>query len=192
MRSRDGAHWSPREDIYSAASLSSVDAVSNLLSPAIEQCGSVWVCYDVIKTGSALVLPPQPGQDEGVVFRRHDKTPNGSFGEYSLDQMVQFANYPWGEEHDPWHLDVCRFGNMWLMLLNTGADGTAGANRLYLAYSRDGWNFTVVHHPLFASDTYRSSIVPKGIEGNHLVLWVYQAANADGTINLYELKLEVK
>ena len=191
-KSRDGVNWSARQDIYSAASLSSVDTGNLLLSPAFMQNGSSWLCFDAIRTSpTGLIIPPQKNQTYTFVFRRDDIKPNGSYGEYDPSQIINFTNMPWGEAYDVWHLDVCKFGNLWALLLNVGTDNASGADRLYVAYSTDGWNFTVEETALQATNTYRSSIVPKGEADGVVSFWVYQSA-LDGTTNLYELKTRIK
>lgn len=191
-KSRDGVNWSARKDIYSAASLSSVDTGNLLLSPAFLQHGASWLCFDAIRTSpTGLVIPPQKNQTYTFVFRRDDIKPDGSYGEYDPSQIVNFTNMPWGEPNDIWHLDACKFGNLWVLLLNVGPDNSSGAAQLYVAYSTDGWNFTVDETVLFAGNSYRSSIVPKGEADGMLSFWVYHSA-LDGTTNLYELKSRIQ
>lgn len=191
-KSRDGVNWSARKDIYSTASLSSVDTTNLLLSPAFLQNGGSWLCFDAVRTSpTGLVIPPQKNQTYTFVFRRDDTKPDGSYGEYGTSQIINFTNMPWGEPNDVWHLDACKFGNLWVLLLNVGPDNSSGAAMLYVAYSTDGWNFTVDETVLFANNSYRSSIVPKGEADGVLTFLVYQSA-LDGTTNLYELKSRIK
>ena len=188
-KSRDGVIWYPTVQLYTTVSLVSVDKDNLVLSPTYIKDGNIYNEYVVVRSsGTGLSIPPQKNQSETFVFRRLSKSLT-SFGEYDLTQIVNFNSRPWGAGSDPWHLNMCKIGNLWVMLLCTGPVGVSSGGTMYLSYSKDGWNFDVLEAPLFSHGTYRSAIVPISVVGNNVDFYVYQAGIEWGRISLYRLTL---
>ena len=75
-------------------------------------------------------------------------------------ELVKINNRPWGEGQDPWHIEVKKVNNIWLMLVTTTNHGGYGSGgRLFMGYSLDGLNFTFNNSPICNANggTYKSS-----------------------------------
>ena len=128
-------------------------------------------------------------QTTGFVMRRTDSSPTGNFGDYSENNICKFSNRPWGIENDPWHIDVCKYDSNFFMLICAGLVGKSNGDAIYLAYSKDGINFKVIEKPLFASDTYKSALVPISSDKDQVKFKLYRSVKTKGTIELYDLTL---
>ena len=188
-KSKDGVNWSDAELIYST-NTEGVDVNSGLMSPAFINDKSHWEVYDVV-TKTVTNTYESTQNTNRAVMRRFGTSPK-NFENYSNDGVVNFDSRPWGVGMSVWHLDACKIGNTYFLLLNCGTNDQAIADKLYLAYSGDGWNFNVIPTALFNSVTYRSCMIPKTSKDGKLCFWIYQSERLQGNVNLYELKLDYK
>jgi len=192
--SRDGTTWSSPIDLWTANSLANVGTENLLLSPTFVKYGARWTCFDVIASSDvagSLLLPAQGNQTSRFVMRRDALEPDGPWGDYGTDQVVHFTNRPWGTEYDPWHINVERVGDIFLMLVSTGPEGVSSSSGLWLAWSVDGWNFTVLEEPLFSAATYRSALVVEDAAAQEITCRLYRARTDNGRIDHHKLTLEI-
>lgn len=185
-RSIDGVNWSARTLVESTDSLTSVDDDNLLASPVFFDIGDSYAEYVVLRSSeTGLAIPPQKNQENEFIFRKTSESLDSGYGEYSTAQVVNLFSAPWGEGFDPWHLDIRKAGNTYLMLINV--DGQT----IWLGYSSDGINFKVVPTALFSSHTYRSAIVPIVITDEEITCKVYRADTVTGSIDLYDVVITI-
>ncbi|WP_313262051.1 hypothetical protein [Sphingobacterium multivorum] len=190
--SDDGINWSSRNFLYGTNSsfISGIDDFSVIASQSFIEDNGKFVCYEVAYSSEKNPYLPYGNQTKAFVFRREDENPNGSFGNFNSSKICSFENRPWGENNDPWHLEVVKFGGKYFMLLNVGLVGKSNGDSLWLAYSSDGKKFSVIDEALFLRDTYKSSMVPVYQDNKVLKFRVYQSKKKDGSINAYSLELK--
>ena len=190
-RTRDGVNWSDRVVVNkNGGALSSANL---LLSPAIHRDGTKWVVYDLLRSDSrGLVFPVKESSTKTHVFRRTINNPSDEFGAYNESQIVNYSPRLWGADTDPWHIDSIKVGNMYFHLLAVGDVDFHMSKKLYLAWSTDGWNFTVLPRlETGAVDDYRSSITATKVGGGLVELKLVNA-KLDGTMKLHNLIIGVK
>lgn len=187
-RSRDGVRWSDRIMIYNS-NTDGGGADSGILSPAIYKSGTKWQMIDVLQDGKSIEFTTDYGNG---VFRRSANEVIGKYEGYNTDKLVRYNPKQWGDTQQVWHIDALMVGNMHLHLVAVGDRGASMSSELYLAWSQDGWNFKVLPKlDINASNAYRSSLSVKDIGGSD-VIFDLLLARTDGTIDLYELTLEIK
>ena len=185
----DGINWSNRKLLYSTTTSKGLDRESMIVSPAFVKDNDKFVCYDVVYSTTTNPINSAGNQTTGFVMRRTDSSPTGNFGDYSENNICKFSNRPWGIENDPWHIDVCKYDSNFFMLICAGLVGKSNGDAIYLAYSKDGINFKVIEKPLFASDTYKSALVPISSDKDQVKFKLYRSVKTKGTIELYDLTL---
>lgn len=173
-KSFDGINWTPKEMVanWSATGL-------DVISPSILQSESDYFCYGVC-TGETT-----PGSYYTQYCIRRTSSKN-QFS-FLIDRnkgydLINIKGRPWGEKQEPWHTDVQKIGNIWLILVATTDNGKFGANsRLFLGYSADGLNFSFEDKPICNSiGTYKSGFVPTYDRLNKRIkiqLWRSASAN---------------
>lgn len=191
-KSRDGVNWSDATLCYSTSD-PELSADNQIVSPAFIKEGSYWHVYDVIVKSQTGGISPvgnsTNNQTNKFISRRISFLPEKDYEPYSLNKIINFKNRPWGLANDTWHLDAQKFGNTTFLLLSVGASEGSLSDTLWLAYSGDGWNFTVFETPLMASLNYRSCMVFKESTDDTIKLDVY-AGNTQGIIQLQSLTIK--
>jgi hypothetical protein len=74
--------------------------------------------------------------------------------------LVRVSGRPWGYEQEPWHIEVKKIKNLWLMLVSTtNLDAYGSGGRLFFGYSTDGLTFVFNSKPICSinGSTYKSS-----------------------------------
>lgn len=196
-RSRNGVDWSERKVIFNTdTSLS--DTYNRTLSPVWYKHGDgMWACVDVLWPSPDAVDWPSEVKDLSQVFKRTSSTliaPMDASGYQDYDPSSQMLNYINREDFGsdtPWHIDEVKIGALHVQLINTGSIGADGGKGLQLAWSLDGWNYTLL--PKFSVDGakfYRSCLVPVAVSDRSLTLLVY-IGHTDGNMSLEEITLEI-
>lgn len=169
LKSNDGVHWSPKELVCTWP----VEGI-DVIAPSVIKDGNLFRCYGV-STGEAVqgnyysnYAVRQMVSDNPVTGFRPVKDT-----EYKI---VGINGRPWGMFQDPWHLEVQKLNDLWLILITTTNHGGYGSGgRLFLGYSKDGINFTFGSKPLAnITGTYKSSFYPTFdpvTKKIHIVLW---------------------
>lgn len=172
-KSLDGVNWSPK--VLVAYWSSTIDVIA----PSIINELDNYKCYGVC-TGETT-----PGSYYTQCCIRRTSSEN----EFSfiIDRakgydLINIPGRPWGNKQDPWHIDVQKIGNVWLMLVTTTNIGEYGSNgRLFLGYSLDGINFNFNDSPICnLTGTYKSGFVPTYDRENKRIkiqLWRAMIAN---------------
>ncbi|MEJ5055260.1 hypothetical protein [Sphingobacterium sp. MYb382] len=71
---------------------------------------------------------------------------------------INVKNRPWGSGQDPWHLEVRKVGQLWMMLVTSTRHGGYGSSgSLYLGYSLNGIDFEFGNALGDIVGTYKSS-----------------------------------
>lgn len=184
-RSRNGIDWSELNLMYHTTG---IGESIGIMSPAVINAENMWHIYDVVDANKSGYIFNGENQTDRVVMRRTSNDLSSGWG-YTQDNVVNFKNRPWGESQDPWHLDAHKIGNLWILIINTGKVGSNTANDLYVAYSGDGWDFTVCQTPLSTGGRYRSCVVPKSNSSDNLEFILFENLKSDGSTNLKKFKL---
>lgn len=185
-KSRDGLNWSPRIDVK-ATGTGDTNNQHTPLSPAIHRVGAGWAWYDCIKATGSLPIPAQTGSSRIHAVRRSGRFVDGDFGPYDVSQVVNYLPRRWPVESDPWHMDAIEVSGLYLHLVNDRSNGSADN---YLAYSSDGWNFTVLPKLALPGKSYRSCIHVEYVEGNAITLGVV-IGFLTGRFSYYTMQIEV-
>lgn len=185
--SSDGVNWSDKKLVYSTDS-NGANNNSLLLSPSFLKVNDNWMVYDVIASTDALKIDEGYGnQTKRFVSFRQSNSFNGDFENFSIKNICKFSNRPWGNDRDPWHLEVLYSDSkIYIMLLDVGYSNQNYGDTLYLAYSKDGKNFTVIEKPII-NESYKSTFFLKQQNSKMLKFWLYQSKPSNGSINLYEM-----
>ncbi|OCH31882.1 hypothetical protein A6E13_16190, partial [Aliivibrio fischeri] len=197
-KSRDGINWSEREIIFHTDT-SIADSYNRTLSPTWYKHGDgTWACVDILWPSPDALNWPSETKDLSQVFKRTNSllnAPLSSIGYQDYDPSTQMLNYinrdAFGNE-TPWHIDEVKVGALHIQLINTGYIGADGGKGLQLAWSVDGWNYTLL--PKFKIEGalfYRSCLVPMAVSDKSITLLVY-IGKTDGNISLEEIILEIK
>jgi len=102
-----------------------------------------------------------------------------------------FTNTPWAGTQGVWHVDIEYVGGVYIALINTGAINSSGGDELWIAYSVDGLNYTVVTSKVGPSNTnYRSTFVPVRLADNRFEVLVW-AAQTNGVVSVWHVVLDV-
>jgi hypothetical protein len=173
-KSFDGVNWTPKELVASWPT-SGIDVIA----PSVLKNGNDYYCYGVCN-GEAI---------QGSYYTQYciRRTVSKSELKFTIDrnkgyELINIEGRPWGNKQEPWHTDVQKIGNIWLILVATTDNGQYGANsRLFLGYSLDGLNFSFNDKPLCNSiGTYKSGFVPTYDRQNKrmiIQLWRTSLAN---------------
>lgn len=187
-KSRDGVNWSPREIILNGNDQEFSAFFGSFLSPSFFQSPKgMWQKY-VVATGPNIDWPDTDYGGIRRVMRWVSNAPN-TLEALEESQTVRYHDFTWAETDAPWHIDACQVGNLTFHLINTSPRGTSSGQRLYLAYSSDGWNFHVLPQ-ILGNGMYRSTVAPLSATQDHIELAMI-AARTNGTMDLYKLTLEV-
>ncbi|MDI6049231.1 hypothetical protein QLS31_05270 [Flavobacterium sp. XS2P24] len=172
-KSSDGVNWTPKELVASWSS--GIDVIA----PSIVKNEKKYYCYGVC-VSEAL---------SGSYYTQYCIRRAVSENElgFTIDRnkgydLINIEGRPWGIKQEPWHTDVQKIGNVWLMLVTTTDNGQYGANgALFMGYSLDGKNFSFNNKPICNSiGTYKSGFVPTYDRQNKRIkiqLWRAQVAN---------------
>jgi hypothetical protein len=173
-KSLDGVNWTPKELVASWPT-SGIDVIA----PSVLKIEKDYYCYGVC-TGETT-----PGSYYTQYCIR--RSVSASELSFTIDrnkgyELINIEGRPWGEKQEPWHTDVQKIGNVWLILVATTDNGKYGANsRLFWGYSLDGVNFSFNDKPICNSiGTYKSGFVPSYDRHNKKIkiqLWRTQVAN---------------
>lgn len=173
-KSLDGVNWSPKELVASWPA-SGIDVIA----PSILKHNDNYYCYGVC-TGEAT-----PGSYYTQYCIR--RAVSASELNFTIDrnfgyELINIEGRPWGNKQEPWHTDVQKIGNLWLMLVTTTDNGQYGSSgRLFLGYSLDGVNFSFNDKPISNSiGTYKSGFVPTYDRKNKRIriqMWRAQVSN---------------
>jgi hypothetical protein len=173
-KSSDGVNWSPKELIANWPT-TGIDVIA----PSIIKSDNHYYCYGVC-TGETT-----PGSYyTQYCIRRAVSESEVSF---TIDRskgygLINIEGRPWGNKQEPWHIDVQKIGNIWLMLVTTTDNGQYGSSgSLFLGYSLNGIDFSFNDKPICSSvGTYKSGFVPTYDRTNKRMrfqLWRTQVAN---------------
>lgn len=187
-KSKDGVNWSNRTFVYSTTT-SCNDKDIGLMSPAITQNGTIFHKYELVDGNVSGLILTGENQTQRVVVHTTSKDLVSGFSNINQDAVVNFKNRPWGTTKDVWHLDACKFGNTYFLLLNVAPIGQQTGEDLYLAYSGDGWNFKIIETPIFLSQRYRSSLTPF-YENGKFGFMVLESLKTDGSLKLKKITLK--
>ncbi len=173
-KSSDGVNWTPKELVASWPT-TGIDVIA----PSILKDENSYYCYGVCN-GETV-----PGSYYTQYAIR--RTASASERKFVVDrnkayELINIAGRPWGEKQEPWHTDVQKIGNVWLMLVTTTDNGQYGSSgRLFLGYSLNGTDFYFNDKPICNSvGTYKSGFVPTYDRQNKRIkfqLWRTQTAN---------------
>lgn len=147
----DGVHWSEKKVITTWNYLG-----IDLIAPAILKESNRYFCYGVC-TGETT-----PGAYyTNYAIRRSEVS---SFDDVKVDrdkgyQLVNIATRPWGENEEPWHIEVKKFREKWYMMVSTTYNNQYGnGGRLFFGFSNDGISFTFGAKPICPlTNCYKSS-----------------------------------
>ena len=150
--STDGVNWDKKEKVCEWPA-STIDVIS----PSVVKDKNLYYCYGISNYETS------PGNYyNSICIRRmiSDHPINGFDADRNKGyDVVKINNRPWGSNQDPWHLEVKKVNNIWLMLVTTtNHNGYGSGGRLFMGYSLDGTNFTFNTAPICnATSTYKSS-----------------------------------
>ncbi|WPO79087.1 hypothetical protein [Flavobacterium sp. KACC 22761] len=173
-KSSDGVNWTPKE-IVASWPTTGIDVIA----PSILRDQDAYYCYGVCNGETT------PGSYYTQYAIR--RTASASERKFIIDrnkayELINILGRPWGEKQEPWHIDVQKMGNVWLMLVTTTDNGQYGSSgRLFLGYSFNGTDFNFDNKPICNSvGTYKSAFVPTYDRQNKRIkfqLWRTQTAN---------------
>ncbi len=146
---QDGVTWSSKELVYQTGTI----GAAKLLSPAVIWDGTnynIWVV------------------DNGVIT--YYTAPGSSIGTWTKVRTYSLSFSDGGTAVNPWHLDVIKDGNTYIMIVMTMNGDAAGRNRIYSLFvttSQDNESYGTPSRILGGSDNwdnciYRSTIVKVG------------------------------
>ena len=179
----DGIHWSEKQKIC--------DWISNkvdVISPSVLKENGLYYCYGV----SNYETTPGNYFNNICIRRMISNDPVKGFNpdrENGYEQ-VKITNRPWGTNQDPWHLEVRKVKNIWIMLVTTTNHfGYGSGGRLFMGYSTDGMTFVFANKPIstFSGTTYKSSfIVSIDAKTNSLKIELWRAMMSFGWSVFYD------
>ena len=187
-KSRDGVNWSNAVIVKSIGD-ADIEIGSAIVSPAIVNNNGAWSYFDIAYSKAAHPYTADNAQTGKFTFRMIGNSPYNFEGR-DANKIVRFDSRPWGANYEPWHIDVKKYGNLYVMLICAGLNNQSHGDALYLAISGDGWNWNCLPNTLFNNNTYRSSIILKDFNNDILTFWIYRGRKDDGKIELHELKLK--
>lgn len=174
-RSRDGVTWSDRTLVISSATQ---------VSPVVHKSGAAHIYYDV-------VLNPFGANTRGIQRLVSYAGPVSGYDARSAQNYITLDSAPWGASDGPWHLDVEKVGNVYLALINSGPLSGSGGTKLWLAWSLDGWAWSVINQQLAPTGQYRSCITPVGYGDGYIDLIMYACATGTGVVSPYSIRLVI-
>lgn len=169
VKSIDGIHWSEKELVCEWPGTG-----MDVIAPSVIKDESGYQCYGIC-TGEEA-----PGLYYNTIAIRRMLSADPVKGFRPVKgpdyEIVNIDGRPWGDQQDPWHIEVQKVNNLWMMLVTTTNHGGYGAGgRLFLGYSTDGKNFRFGTRPLGnITGTYKSSFYPSYDPGTgkiHVELW---------------------
>jgi hypothetical protein len=173
-KSLDGVNWTPKQLVANWPT-TGIDVIA----PSVLKSDNNYYCYGVC---NGEIIP-------GSYYTQYciRRTVSENELSFTIDrnkgyELIKIEGRPWGNKQEPWHTDVQKIGNVWLMLVTTTDNGQYGANGcLFLGYSLDGVNFSFNDKPICNSiGTYKSAFVPTYDRQNKKIriqLWRTQVAN---------------
>ncbi|WP_017257592.1 hypothetical protein [Pedobacter arcticus] len=183
--STDGVHWSQKK-LINSWNLQGVD----LIAPSVLKEADKYYCYGV-STGETM---------PGTYYTNYAirKMIHHDIHDFKVDktkgyELVNVENRPWGQDQEPWHLEVKRFKNLWFMLISTTSNNSYGSGgRLFLGYSKDGTNFKFGNRPLVnVTYAYKSSFeLYEGKENKFLNIKLWRASSLGWVIFYDEFSIE--
>ncbi len=175
VKSNDGVHWSQKELLCDWPF-----TVIDVIAPSMVKSDGNYHCYGI------CLGETTPGEYYTNISIRKMVSSDPVKGfrpvrdvDYNL---IKIKGRPWGSSQDPWHLEVQKLNNIWLMLVTTTNHGGFGSGgRLFLGYSKDGVNFNFGTKPIIStSGTYKSSFHPSYdplTKKIHIELWRAMMSN---------------
>ncbi|WP_210150515.1 hypothetical protein [Chryseobacterium scophthalmum] len=155
--STNGITWTPLEAVYTSNPPYSPKN-NHILSPSIVYNGEGYVSFEVENNISSNF----PGNDPSYIIRRTSN--NGlDFSNFQHSKVVNFINKPWtkvNSEYAPWHIQATYVDGYYFLCIAAGEVRKFTSDSLYLAFSKDGFNFKVLPKPFAEQNIYRSSIFP--------------------------------
>jgi hypothetical protein len=153
-KSTDGVTWGEKKLVC----VMNYDLI-DVISPAFIKDEGKFYCYAVNKETSA-----GPYYTRYAIRRMISENPE----EFNPDKekgydLVKIEGNPWGQGQEPWHLEVKKLNNAWIMLVSTtNLNGHGTGGRLFMGYSLDGLSFKFGDKPIcnLSSSTYKSSFHP--------------------------------
>lgn len=157
-KSSDGIHWSEKILVCKMPY-----GVVDVISPSFSflKSDGKYYCYAVCGPES------QPGNyfNKYSIRRMSSSDPLNFNPEKGKGfDLVSISGRPWGNNQEPWHLEVRKMRNLWMMLVTTtNLNGYGSGGRLFMGYSSDGINFSFGQAPIgtFTGSTYKSSFNPR-------------------------------
>lgn len=155
-KSSDGIHWTEKELVCEMPY-----NVVDVISPAFLKGDDNYYCYAVCG------VEDRPGNYYNKYSIRRMVSSDPVHFTPAKDQgfdLVKIEGRPWSDTQEPWHLEVRKLKNIWMMLVTTSnlnAFGSGG--RLFMGYSKDGLNFKFENSPIcnLTGSTYKSSFNAK-------------------------------
>lgn len=184
QRSRNGVNWSGRTFFHTS---------QNTVSPVVMPSPRGGFDYfEVALAGSGSAFADGKRQ----ISRRWSAMPNGPVPARENADCVTLNNRPWESElgalYDLWHIDISRVGNLWVALFCVRPTSGGGPDLNYLAWSPDGWTWTVLPGAVGpGSAYYRSCIVPVSFGTGAAEIDLYLAAGGTGVISVHRATLEM-
>lgn len=103
--------------------------------------GSYYNNYSIRRMASSDLFTFNPEKDKGF-------------------DIVNVVGRPWGSTQEPWHIEVRKVNDLWMMLVTTtNLNGYGSGGRLFLGFSIDGLTFEFGNKPIcnVTGSTYKSS-----------------------------------
>lgn len=164
--SKNGINWSKFEICYSSNKPHSSED-NLILSPAFINVNNSFLSYEVSNNTGPHAFK---GKENSYVLQR--KSNDGiNFSSFKQCKIVNFLNKPWldyNKEFSPWHIDATYVDGYYFLLVNIGPVLKNTGEMLYLAYSKDGINFSVLKRALVENNGYRSCIFPMSVSDDDI------------------------
>jgi len=189
--SADGVTWSPMEAVYTS-NFPFSPKNNHIISPSIVFNGKNYISYEVENNLS----PNFPGNDPSYVISR--KSGDGlNFSAFKQSKVVNFVNKPWvnvNAQYAPWHIQATYVDGYYFLCIAVGEVKKYTSESLYIAVSKDGYNFKVFPKPLVESNAYRSCIFPMHTDNDNIdfgaIVGLKSGVFKYRTFQLNKLKLE--
>jgi len=151
-KSADGVHWGEKETVCIMPY-----GVVDVIAPSFLKDGNSYYCYSVCGVEN----------EAGSFYNRYSIRRMVSSDPIKFNpekdkgfDLINVNGRPWGNEQEPWHIEVKKLKNIWMMLVTTtGLNRYGGGGRLFMGYSTDGKDFTFSNKSIgdFTASTYKSS-----------------------------------
>lgn len=180
-QSIDGVHWSEKETVCVMPY-----GVVDVIAPSFLKDGDNYYCYSVCGAED------EPGSfyTKYSIRRMVSANPLKFYPEKDKGyDLININGRPWGNEQEPWHIEVKKFMNIWMMLVTTTSfNRYGGGGRLFMGYSIDGKDFRFASKPITEiTSTYKSSFHPKfDSSKNRIYVEMWRAMMSEGWSVLHD------